>query len=173
MRISLFTIGFTGKSAEEFFNLLASAAVTKVVDVRESRIGQLSGFAKFPDIAYFLDRLLGIQYSHEPRFAPTPEIRDRYRVTKNWDEYERSFRLLMQERELPHGIDPAAYEGNVALLCSEPTAEKCHRRLIGELLLERWSAAGHPVELHHLTGARAKRPGRKRAKERDGGSHHL
>ena len=120
MRISLFTIGFTGKSAEEFFNLLASAAVTKVVDVRESRIGQLSGFAKFPDIAYFLDGLLGIQYSHEPRFAPTPEIRDRYRATKNWDEYERSFRLLMRERDLPHGIDPATYEGNVALLCSEP-----------------------------------------------------
>jgi uncharacterized protein (DUF488 family) len=173
MRINLFTIGFTGKSAEEFFSLLASAKVAKVVDVRESRIGQLSGFAKFPDIAYFLDRLLGIQYSHEPLFAPTPEIRDQYRTTKNWDEYERSFRLLMQQRELPRGIDPAAYEGSVALLCSEPMAEKCHRRLIGEMLLEHWTADGHEVELQHLTGAQAKRLGRKRAKERDGGSHHL
>lgn len=173
MRINLFTIGFTGKSAEEFFSLLASAAVTKVVDVRESRIGQLSGFAKFPDIVYFLDRLLGIHYAHEPHFAPTPEIRDRYRSTKNWDEYERSFRLLMEERELPRGIEPAAYQGNVALLCSEPTAEKCHRRLIGEMLLEHWTADGHQVELHHLTGAQAKRPGKKRAKGPDGGSHHL
>jgi hypothetical protein len=173
MRISLFTIGFTGKSAEEFFGLLASAVVTKVVDVRESRIGQLSGFAKFPDIAYFLDRLLRIEYSHEPRFAPTPEIRHSYRATKNWEEYERSFRVLMQERELPRGIDPAEYQGNVALLCSEPTAEKCHRRLIGEMLLEHWSADGHQVELQHLAGARAKRSGNRRAKELDGRSHHL
>ncbi|HXJ95976.1 MAG TPA: DUF488 domain-containing protein [Terriglobia bacterium] len=171
MRISLFTIGFTQKSAEEFFGLLASAGVAKVVDVRENRIGQLSGFAKFPDIAYFLDRLLGVQYSHEPRFAPTPEIRDRYQATKSWDEYERSFRVLMQQRELPQGIDPAAYEGNVALLCSEPTADKCHRRLIAEMLLEHWTADGHQVDLHHLAGAQAKR--KKRAKERDGGSHHL
>ena len=157
MRINLFTIGFTGKSAEEFFNLLASAGVKKLVDVRESRIGQLSGFAKFPDIAYFLNRLLGIQYSHEPRFAPTPEIRKRYQATKNWDEYERSFRVLMHERELPRGIDPAAYEGNVALLCSEPTAEKCHRRLIGEMLQEHWMADGHKVQLQHLVSTQAKR----------------
>ena len=69
MKISLFTVGFTGKSAEEFFGLLASAAVTKVVDVRESRIGQLSGFAKFLDIAYFLDRLLGLQHARARRWA--------------------------------------------------------------------------------------------------------
>ena len=173
MKISLFTIGFTGKSAEEFFGLLASAVVTKVVDVRENRIGQLSGFAKFPDIAYFLDRLLGVQYAHEPRFAPTPEIRDRYRTTNDWDEYERSFGVLMEERELPSGIDPAAYQGNVALLCSEPTAEKCHRRLIAEMLQERWTTDGHAVKLHHLTTAPKKSSGKKRAKALDGGSHHL
>jgi uncharacterized protein (DUF488 family) len=173
MKISLFTIGFTGKSAEEFFGLLVSAAVTKVVDVRESRIGQLSGFAKFPDIAYFLDRLLRVQYSHEPRFAPTPEIRDRYRTTENWGEYERAFHVLMQERKLPRGIDLAEYQGNVALLCSEPTAEKCHRRLIAEMLQEHWTADGHDVELRHLTTTQKKRSGKKRAKALDGGSHHL
>jgi len=173
MRINLFTIGFTGKSADEFFGLLASAAVTKVVDVRESRIGQLSGFAKFPDIAYFLDRLLGVHYFHEPRFAPTPEIRKRYQATKNWDEYERSFRLLMEERELPGGIDPAEYQGNVALLCSEATAEKCHRRLIGEMLQEHWTADGHEVPLRHLVSYQRRPSRKKRPGEDDGGSHHL
>lgn len=156
MKSRLYTIGFTQKTAEEFFDLLQAAGVRKLVDARENRAGQLSGFAKFPDIAYFLDRLLGIEYVHEPLFAPTPEIRDRYQATKDWDEYERSFRALMSEREVPQAINAADYDGAVAILCSEPTAEKCHRRLIGEMLRDHWTAAGHEVELEHLTIPKAK-----------------
>ena len=156
MKSALCTIGFTQKTAEEFFNLLRSAGVRKLVDVRESREGQLSGFAKFPDIAYFLDRLLGVQYVHEPLFAPTPEIRIQYQATKDWPEYERSFRALMAEREVPQAIDPADYEGSVALLCSEPTADKCHRRIVAELLRDHWTAGSHEVELHHLATPKPK-----------------
>jgi uncharacterized protein (DUF488 family) len=160
MKSALYTIGFTQKTAEEFFNLLQSAGVRKLVDVRESREGQLSGFAKFPDIAWFLDRLLGIPYVHEPLFAPTPDIRIQYQATKDWPEYERSFRALMAERKVPQTIDPANYQGSVALLCSEPTADKCHRRIVGELLRDYWTAAGHEVELEHLAIPKAK--GRKK-----------
>jgi uncharacterized protein (DUF488 family) len=156
MKSALYTIGFTQKTAEEFFNLLQSAGVRKLVDVRESREGQLSGFAKFPDIAWFLDRLLGIPYVHEPLFAPTPEIRIPYQATKDWPEYERSFRALMAERDVPQAINPADYEGSVALLCSEPTADRCHRRIVGEMLRDHWTAAGHEVELHHLATPKAK-----------------
>jgi uncharacterized protein (DUF488 family) len=156
MKSVLYTIGFTRKTAQEFFALLETAGVRKLVDVRENRVGQLSGFAKFPDIAFFLDRLLGAQYVHEPRFAPSPQIRDRYQATKDWDEYERSFRRLMDERGVPQVIDTADYEGSVALLCSEPTAEKCHRRLVAELLRDHWLAAGHHVKVHHLCVAQAK-----------------
>ena len=173
MKSVLYTIGFTRKTAQEFFSLLESAGVRKVVDVRENRVGQLSGFAKFPDIAFFLDRLLGVQYVHEPRFAPTPEIRDRYRASKDWAEYERSFRLLMEERSVPQVIESEDYEGNVALLCSEPTAEKCHRRLVGEMLLEAWTAQGHQVELHHLIGSQAKASRKRRPKDSHGGSDRL
>jgi uncharacterized protein (DUF488 family) len=172
-RISCDPIGFTQKTAAEFFGLLQSAGVRKLVDVRENRVGQLSGFAKFPDIAYFLDKLLGIPYTHEPLFAPTPEIREQYPATKDWDAYERSFRALMAEREVPQAIDPADYEGSVALLCSEPTAEKCHRRLVGEMLVEHWTAAGHEAELHHLAMPKAKARRKKNVKDPDGGSDPL
>lgn len=162
MRIRLYTIGFTQKTAEEFFDLLQSAGVQKLVDVRENRVGQLSGFAKFPDIAYFLDRVLGIEYVYEALFAPAPEIRDQYQATKDWDEYERSFRALMSEREVPQAIHPADYEGSVALLCSEPTADKCHRRVVGEMLRDHWTEAGHDVELEHLAVPKAKGVRKKR-----------
>ena len=66
MEIVLCTIGFAGKTAEEFFQLLESAQVEKVIDIRQHREGQLSGFAKHPDLAYFLEKVARIGYSHEP-----------------------------------------------------------------------------------------------------------
>lgn len=168
MKSSLYTIGFTQKTAQQFFSLLEAAGVSKLVDVRENRVGQLSGFAKFPDLAYFLDRLLGIPYACEPLFAPSPEIRDQYQATKDWDEYERSFRALMAARGVPGVVNIADYEGGVALLCSEPTAEKCHRRLIAEMLQEHWTAQGHEVEVHHLAVSREKRARPRRRSETHG-----
>src|SRR2546427_11858830 len=94
MTSTLFTIGFTQKTAEEFFRLLQDAGVRSVIDVRENRGGQLSGFAKYRDLAFFLDRLLGITYLHEPLLAPSPEIRDAYRKTTDGRQYEASFRGL-------------------------------------------------------------------------------
>jgi len=126
---TLFTIGFTQKTAEQFFGLLQDAGVQRVIDIRENRVGQLSGFAKFPDIAFFLDRLLGIQYIYEPLLAPSPAIRQAYKTTRDWQQYEASFRELMGQRSILEKVELAQFEGRVALLCSEPGPERCHRRL--------------------------------------------
>ena len=76
MNSAIFTIGFTKKSAEEFFRLLEEAQVRKLIDIGENHVGQLAGFAKYPDLAFFLDRIAGIAYDYQPIFAPSPEIRD-------------------------------------------------------------------------------------------------
>src|SRR5438552_13467361 len=132
----------TQKTAEEFFRLLQDAGVRSVIDVRENRGGQLSGFAKYPDLAFFLDRLLGITYLHEPLLAPSPEIREAYRNTRDWQQYEASFCELMAQRKILEVIDPAKFEGKVALLCSEPGPDKCHRRLLAELVTNYWNVVG-------------------------------
>lgn len=168
MHSTIHTVGFTQKSAEEFFRLLRKAQVRKLFDIRENRGGQLAGFAKFPDIAYFLERILGISYAYEPRLAPSPEIRDAYRKTRDWTEYEESFNDLMQMRGLPEAIEPADFEGSVVLLCSEPTPEKCHRRLVAEMLADIWNRQGHQVTVAHLVSENALTPKRKRNKKNDG-----
>ncbi len=169
MTSTLYTIGFTKKTAEEFFRLLQEAGVRKVVDIRENRLGQLSGFAKYPDLPFFLDRILGIQYEHQPLLAPSPEIRDAYRKTKNWEQYEKSFQELMIERRVVEVVAPEGFEGNVALLCSEPEPEKCHRRLVAEMFAQNWSARGHRIEVKHLTMQRP-RPRRRSKKDARTGS---
>ncbi len=168
MTSTIFTIGFTKKTAEEFFRLLQDAGVQKVIDVRENRAGQLAGFAKHPDIAFFLDRVLGIEYLHEPLLAPSPEIRMAYRTTKDWQAYEKSFFELMGERKILESISPTQFEGNVALLCSESGPEKCHRRLVAEHLSKYWNTLGHNIEVRHLVIERPMARRQKRVKKREG-----
>ena len=167
MKITLCTIGFAGKTAEEFFRLLTEAGVQKVMDVRENRGGQLSGFAKHPDLMFFLERVGRIAYAPEPLLAPSPEIRKAYRATRDWTQYEPAFLALMRERNIPASLDAQAFAGTVALLCSEAGPERCHRRLVAELCAEYWRAQGHTVEIRHLRCPAAKETKRRNKSHAD------
>jgi len=150
MTSTIFTIGFTKKTAEEFFRLLQEAQVQKLVDIRENRVGQLSGFAKYPDLAFFLHRVAGIAYDYQPILAPSPEIRTAYLKSRDWAQYEESFAELMAQRQILEKVDPASFEGRIALLCSEAEPVKCHRRLAAEMIARHWNAQGHQIEIKHL-----------------------
>ncbi|HCO95232.1 MAG TPA: hypothetical protein DIU00_14990 [Phycisphaerales bacterium] len=63
--MKLFTIGFTKKSAEEFFTCLQKAGVSRVVDIRLNNTSQLAGFAKAPDLKYFLHAIAGIEHASQ------------------------------------------------------------------------------------------------------------
>ena len=172
MASTIFTIGFTKKTAEEFFRLLREAQVQKLIDIRENRVGQLAGFAKYPDLAFFLDRILGIAYDYQPIFAPSAEIRDAYRKTRDWAKYEKSFQKLMMQRRVLDEVDSASFEGKVALLCSEAEPDKCHRRLVAEMLAQHWASRGHQIEVKHL-GSPKPAPHKKRTRSRHEGTDSI
>jgi len=146
--MKLYTIGFTQKRAETFFGLLSRHGIQRLVDIRLKPDGQLSGFAKQDDLPFFLHQLAGgCQYVHLPELAPTKGILDTYRADKNWQEYELRFEALMDQRDIPNGLERVEFEDNVScLLCSEATPEKCHRRLVAERLAKYWP----DVEIIHL-----------------------
>lgn len=152
----LFTIGFAGKTAEEFFALLSQAGVEKLIDIRQNRGGQLSGFAKHPDLSFFLRKIAGIGYQHEPLLAPPPELLKSYRKAKDWAAYETNFLAVMMKRGVPAILDDASWPSKVALLCSEPGPEKCHRRLVADLLAAHWRERGELVEVCHLISEQGK-----------------
>ena len=163
MQRLLCTIGFAGKTAEEFFGLLSQAGVEKLIDIRQNRAGQLSGFAKHPDLAYFLRELAKIDYSHEPLLAPPAELLKEYRRARDWPAYETVFLALMKQRGVPEKLDLGSWPSKVALLCSEPGPEKCHRRLVADLLATHWREQGDYVEIRHLISERRK-PAKSRRK---------
>jgi 3-oxoacyl-[acyl-carrier-protein] synthase-3 len=63
----------------------------------------------------------------------------------------------MKERGVPHTLDTATWPASVTLLCTEQGPEKCHRRLVADLLVEQWRAAGDEVELQHLVSPKRKK----------------
>ena len=133
------SIGFTQKTAEQFFTLLRRAGIRRLLDVRLNNVSQLAGFTKREDLRYFLREICGADYRHEPLLAPTREILDEYKKHKgSWPAYEEKFLALMADRKIEDSLDRALFAIPTALLCSEPTAEHCHRRLVLDYLRDRW-----------------------------------
>ena len=137
--MEIYSIGFTQKSAGQFFDLLKSHGIRRLVDVRLNNVSQLAGFSKRDDLAYFLREIVGAEYRHELMLAPTQEILDAVKKRRgSWSDYERDFKALMAEREVEKRLDRASFDVPTVLLCSEPTPEHCHRRLVIEYLDHEW-----------------------------------
>lgn len=133
------SIGFTKRSAQDFFDRLKNAGVRQLFDVRLNNTSQLAGFAKRDDLRFFLREILGIAYVHQPLLAPTQHMLDGYKKQKGtWHEYEDEFLRLMEARRIEIVLSPAEFNPRTVLLCSELHAEQCHRRLVIEYLNEKW-----------------------------------
>lgn len=146
--MDLFTIGFTQKSAEEFFTALTDngARVRRVIDIRRNNSSQLAGFTKGRDLEFFLKQF-GISYEHETHLAPTKELLDGYKKKRiTWEDYETQFLELMKQRKVEEKISPSIMY-RACLLCSEPEPHKCHRRLVAEYFQSAWN---FEIKIRHL-----------------------
>ena len=147
MVMKVYTIGFTKKSAEEFFTKLQQFGIRRLVDVRLNNSSQLAGFAKRDDLRYFVKTICNVEYVHLPILAPTQEMLDDYKKKKgSWQLYEQRFLELMAERQIEKAVPRDLIDG-ACLLCSEHMFHRCHRRLVAEYLREKWGE----LEICHIT----------------------
>jgi uncharacterized protein (DUF488 family) len=145
--MEIYSIGFTQKSAGEFFGALRAHGIERLLDVRLNNTSQLAGFAKQSDLAYFLREICGIDYEHEPLLAPTQEILDAFKKHKgSWDVYTEAYLELIRSRKVESVLSRDSFLKKTVLLCSEPTAEHCHRRLALEYMQSHWEG----VTIRHL-----------------------
>ncbi|WP_237113782.1 DUF488 domain-containing protein [Pseudoalteromonas rubra] len=134
--IDIYTIGFTKKNAETFFNFLRDANIKTLIDVRLNNVSQLAGFAKRDDLKFFLKELCSTDYVHLPEMAPTKDILNAYKKgDMTWEVYEDKFINLMSQRNIEKSVKPALLDHG-CLLCSEHEPHLCHRRLVVEYLNE-------------------------------------
>jgi uncharacterized protein (DUF488 family) len=147
--VKVFTIGFTKKTAQQFFETLRQSGAKRVLDVRLKNVSQLAGFAKRDDLAFFLKEVCGMDYVHAPQLAPTEQMLNEYKnVTKDWATYEKRFLDLMAERKIEEHISKELLADG-CLLCSEDKPHHCHRRLVAEYLKHHWGN----LQIEHLGNA--------------------
>jgi uncharacterized protein (DUF488 family) len=145
--VEIHTIGFTQKSAAEFFESLRRAGIRRLIDIRLNNTSQLAAFAKRDDLEFFLRELCGAEYRHEPTLAPTAEILDAYKKKQiSWEEYETRYVDLLIDRAAEKIVDRRLFDLPTVLLCSEPSPKCCHRRLAAEYLAGKWE----DVKVVHL-----------------------
>jgi uncharacterized protein (DUF488 family) len=132
----VYTIGFTKKTLKDFIARLRNAGVQRIVDIRLNNSSQLAGFAKNPDLEFILNQF-GIEYISIKELAPEESFLSKYRKDKNWQEYETNFKALMDSRNAKKILSDLQLDRKAScLLCSEDKADKCHRRLVAEMLDE-------------------------------------
>lgn len=138
-QIRVYSIGFTQRTAEAFFDVLKCQGIRCLLDIRLNNWSQFAGFTKHCDLPYFLKQICKAEYRHELLLAPSRELLNAYKKDKiGWPEYERRFFALMAERRVEDVLTPDIFAIPTVLLCYEPTAERCHRRLVLDYLQDKW-----------------------------------
>ena len=141
------TIGYQRKPLATFIGQLREAGVDAVIDVRLRNTSHLAGYTKRDDLCFLLQEGFGIAYEHRPELAPTAEILDAHRREKDWPAYEAQYGPLLVERQAETIARQILTRYKApCLLCSEPTADQCHRRLIAEY----WTRHIQDLAVFHL-----------------------
>ncbi len=134
--IRLYTVGFSGKNAEEFFSLLKSRNIKRIIDIRISNTSQLAGYTKKDDLKYFLRVIDQIDYVHMIELAPSEEL---FRRNQNKEYKKEEFEILLRqelkERKIKDLLKREELEG-ACFLCSEKDPKECHRSIVARYLKE-------------------------------------
>lgn len=106
----------------------------RIIDVRLNNKSQLAGFTKENDLRFFLGRVSNIDYEWWEICAPPEDLLKRMQAGNvGWPEYVAEYNMVLNERRVIERVDRSKLS-KACLLCSEPTAERCHRRLLAEYI---------------------------------------
>jgi uncharacterized protein (DUF488 family) len=152
--ITIWTVGHSTRSAEEFKQLLISHSISTLVDVRTFPWSRRYPHFNKPELSRLLESE-GIQYQHNPKLGGR---RRPSSASKNTAWQNASFRAYadhMESDEFKEGIESllgVAAAGNTTVMCAEALWWRCHRSLIADYL----KATG--IEVLHIMGEKKVEP---------------
>ncbi len=139
MKLTVYTVGHSTRSLEEFIRLLRTYRIETVVDVRTIPKSRHTPQFNEHTVRAALE-WSGIAYVH---LAALGGLRHTTKDSINTAWRNRSFRGFadyMQTPEFTRGIErliEIAEAGRTVILCAEAVPWRCHRSLIGDALLVR------------------------------------
>ncbi len=144
----ILTIGYEGRSLENYLNILLRASVTVLCDVRRNPLSRKYGFSK-STLSNACEGM-GIRYEHLPELGIASENRRNLVTQADYDalfeEYEQN--SLPRQVQALERINTWVRMGErVALTCFESLPEQCHRHCVAEALEQ---VAGKRLAAVHL-----------------------
>jgi uncharacterized protein (DUF488 family) len=133
----LFTIGYEGKTLDEFLDELTAAGVELLIDVRAVAASRRPGFSKTALSGALAEK--GIAYLHlRPLGTPAAgrEAARKGRIGEMRLIYADQLETPEAELAMEQLLDAAAGRKSV-LLCYEADAAGCHRSMLAERMIER------------------------------------
>ena len=141
----LFSIGYEGKSIENFVNILLQNDIRLLCDVRRNPISRKFGFSQSK-----LQRIVetsGIEYKHFPELGIAAEERKYLRTQENYNDLFAGYRdaLPSQASVLNNLYELFESHKRIALMCYELDPRHCHRTVIFEYM-----SAHYPIESENI-----------------------
>jgi uncharacterized protein (DUF488 family) len=147
--LAVFTAGYEGLSIDAFLNLLVTAGIRRLIDVRNNPVARRYGFHK--STLQRLTERLEIDYVHVPELGIRSEERqglvDQNACDILFDRYEHT--VLRNEHQHVAHVTRLLTERPGVLVCMESQPRCCHRSRLAENISK---ATRLPVR--HLMGVR-------------------
>ncbi|MGQ9873913.1 MAG: DUF488 domain-containing protein [Chloroflexus sp.] len=133
--IVLFTIGYEGRSLENYLNMLIRNGIKILVDVRNNPMSMKPGFSKSQLQTYC--ESLGIGYIHIPEVGIVSELRKNLKSQEDYEELFAAYRreilpttVSFQQRIL----NILLRYHRIALTCFEAESQRCHRSHLADAI---------------------------------------
>ncbi|MBN1822605.1 MAG: DUF488 domain-containing protein [Prolixibacteraceae bacterium] len=124
----IFTIGYEGKSLENYLNILIQQNIKILCDVRKNPLSRKYGFAK--KTLQNACESVNIKYIHLPELGIISKKRKKLNSQNDYDrlfiDYEKEI-LPTHQKEIKFILSLIKNYGRVALTCYEALPKQCHR----------------------------------------------
>ncbi|MBR4464964.1 DUF488 domain-containing protein [bacterium] len=136
--LKLASIGYEGRSFENYLNALIKSGTDVLCDVRKNPISRIYGFSK-SSLKNACEKL-GIEYRHFPELGIPGESRKELNTQDDYDKlfawYERNV-LPKNDSFIDELIELLGAGKNIALTCFEADPAQCHRtRILNKISLK-------------------------------------
>ena len=143
----LFTIGYEGRSIDEYLNILIENNIKVLCDVRKNPFSRKYGFSK----QFLQNKItdLGIQYLHIPELGIDSKWRKNLNTKQDYKKlfsiYEKDT-LALKENQLQGILKNLNKKKRIALTCFEAESSLCHRHCVSTKL----NQLDNSVKVKHL-----------------------
>ncbi len=132
----LFTIGFEGREAPEFFARLKENNITLLLDIRQNPNSRKPGYSKKALTASCAGHGLG--YEHMVSLSAPKALRVEVQCSRDYSLLRRGYTECLAGRgEALQALQNKVASETVCLLCYEKDPSACHRSILAGVLKER------------------------------------